>query len=100
MPNVWLDRKRGLAAAHGYTGQGVATSNLCGRILADLITDTAAPYLGLPFVGHRSPSWEPEPLRWLGIRYMQGAYARLDRRMRRTGRAPTGRSVAERLGRH
>ena len=22
---------------------------------------------GLPWVGHRSPRWEPEPLRWLGI---------------------------------
>jgi hypothetical protein len=21
----------------------------------------------LPWAGHRSPDWEPEPLRWLGI---------------------------------
>ena len=21
----------------------------------------------LPWVGHRSPRWEPEPLRWLGV---------------------------------
>jgi hypothetical protein len=21
----------------------------------------------LPWVGHRSPEWEPEPLRWIGV---------------------------------
>jgi hypothetical protein len=23
--------------------------------------------VSLPWVGHRSPHWEPEPLRWLGV---------------------------------
>jgi hypothetical protein len=50
-------------------------------------------------VGHRSRSWEPEPLRWLGARYLQTALARLDAAAR-SGRAPTGRSLAERLVRH
>jgi glycine/D-amino acid oxidase-like deaminating enzyme len=100
MPTVRLDRRTGIATARGYTGQGVATSNLAGRALADLITGVDSPLLELPVVGHRSPDWEREPLRWLGVRYMQHAYARLDRQAQRTGRAPGGRSLAERLGRH
>jgi len=100
MPAVWLDRQTGIATARGYTGQGVATSNLAGRVLSDLITGDESPLLDLPFVGHLSPAWEPEPLRWLAVRYIQQAFARLDRRAQRTGRAPTGRTLAERLGRH
>jgi hypothetical protein len=45
----------------------VATSNLAGRTLADLITGRSSPLTALPWVGHRSPYWEPEPLRWLGV---------------------------------
>jgi hypothetical protein len=35
--------------------------------LADLITGTDSDLTHLPWVNHRSPSWEPEPLRWLGV---------------------------------
>ena len=48
-------------------GDGVATTNLAGRTLADLITGTDSALTALPWVGHRSPQWEPEPLRWLGV---------------------------------
>ena len=51
-------------------------------------------------INHRSPRWEPEPLRWLAVRYIQGAFGRLDARSERTGRPPTGRSLAEILSRH
>jgi len=54
----------------------------------------------LPIVGHRSPLWEPEPLRFLGVRYVQRAFARLDEAGERTGKPPTGRTLAERLSRH
>jgi glycine/D-amino acid oxidase-like deaminating enzyme len=100
MPTVSYDRDIGVATARGYTGQGVATSNLAGRLLADLITDSDSPLTALPLNGHRSPTWEPEPFRWLAIRAMQAGYARLDSRAERTGRAPTGRTLVERLGRH
>ena len=36
--SVGFDRERGLAWAGGYVGDGVATTNLAGRTLADLIT--------------------------------------------------------------
>ena len=100
MPSVNYDRATGLAWSHGYTGHGVSASNLAGRALADLVSGRTTELTGLPIVGHRSPLWEPEPLRWLGVRYVQRAFARLDERGERTGRAPDGRTIAERLSQH
>lgn len=65
--SVGLDRSTGLAWAGGYVGDGVSTTNLAGRTLADLITGAETPLTRLPWVGHISPRWEPEPLRWLGV---------------------------------
>jgi glycine/D-amino acid oxidase-like deaminating enzyme len=65
--SVGLDRATGLAWAGGYVGDGVSTTNLAGRTLADLITGADTPLTRLPWVGHVSPRWEPEPLRWLGV---------------------------------
>jgi glycine/D-amino acid oxidase-like deaminating enzyme len=56
----------GVATAGGYVGDGLATTNLAGRTLADLITGTHSELTTLPWVGHRSPDWEPEPLRFAG----------------------------------
>ena len=64
--SVGLDRTTGLAWAGGYVGDGVSTTNLAGRTLADLVLRRDSPLTALPWVGHRSPRWEPEPLRWLG----------------------------------
>jgi glycine/D-amino acid oxidase-like deaminating enzyme len=105
MPRDWLptfryDPRTGIAGAWGYTGQGVAAANLAGRVLADLVTGADSDLLDLPMVDHRPPRWEPEPLRWAAVRYLQTALARLDARGQRTGRPPSGRSLAERLIRH
>ena len=105
MPRDWhptfsFDRRTGIASARGYVGHGVSTANLAGRTLADLITGERSPLTELPLVDHRSPDWEIEPLRWLGIRYTQGAMARLDRTSAATGKPPTGRSLAERIASH
>jgi glycine/D-amino acid oxidase-like deaminating enzyme len=100
MPTMSYDRHAGIAMACGYTGQGVATANLSGRVLADLLTDTRSALTSLPTVGHQFSTWEPEPLRYLAIRYVQQAYFRLDRRAKETGVPPTGSSLAERLSRH
>ncbi len=99
-PTIAFDRRSGIATARGYVGHGVSTANLAGRTLADLVAGERTPLTELPLVGHRSPDWEVEPLRWLGIRYAQGALSRLDRRAEATGRPPTGRSLAERLASH
>jgi glycine/D-amino acid oxidase-like deaminating enzyme len=100
MPTMSYDPATGLASARGYTGQGVATANLSGRVLADLITGADSPLTRLPPVNHTSPAWEREPLRWAGVRFVQQGYLRLDRKAERTGIAPSGRSLVERLGRH
>jgi glycine/D-amino acid oxidase-like deaminating enzyme len=65
--SVGLDRATGLAWAGGYVGDGVGTTNLAGRTLADLITNTTSDLTRFPWVNHVSPAWEPEPFRWLGI---------------------------------
>jgi glycine/D-amino acid oxidase-like deaminating enzyme len=101
MPTTSFDAAEGIARAGAYTGTGVATANLFGRVLADLITGEVTPLTELPMVNHQSPRWEPEPLRWLGIRYAQEGLARLDRsKAELTGQAPTGRTLVERIGRH
>ena len=69
----------GLAWAGGYVGDGVAAANLAGRTLADLILGKDTERTGLPWVGHRSRRWEPEPLRWLGINAARRASALRDR---------------------
>ena len=75
---VRYDRAAGLAVAGGYAGDGVSTTNLAGRTLADLITGTDSDLTRLPWVDHRSPRWEPEPLRWLGVNAGRLAAARAD----------------------
>jgi glycine/D-amino acid oxidase-like deaminating enzyme len=66
-PSVGYDQLTGLGWAGGYAGDGVAASNLAGRTLADLVALRHTALTELPWVGHRSRRWEPEPLRWLGI---------------------------------
>lgn len=72
--------------AGGYVGDGVATAQLAGRTLAALLAGRPDPLTELPWVGHRSRRWEPEPLRWLlvnaGLRVMTLA----DREEALTGR--------------
>lgn len=67
-PFVRHDRATGIAEAGGYVGEGVAPANLAGRTLAELIVGEESERTDLPWVGHQTRSWEPEPLRWLGVR--------------------------------
>ncbi len=90
---VTLDRPAGLAVAGGYVGDGVATTNLAGRTLADLITGQSSELVGLPWVGHRSRRWEPEPLRWLGINAALRLAARADAAEVRPGRWPRAQAL-------
>jgi glycine/D-amino acid oxidase-like deaminating enzyme len=104
-PRDWMttmsyDPAQGVATAHGYTGQGVATANLSGRTLADLILGRRTDITYLPTVNHDSRPWEPEPLRWLGTRFVQRGLMKVDDRAEQTGKPPTGKTLAERLGSH
>jgi glycine/D-amino acid oxidase-like deaminating enzyme len=100
MPTMSFDPGAGVASARGYVGNGVATTNLSGRVLADLILGKRSELTTLPCVNHRSPNWEIEPFRFLGVHYIQRAYWAIDQKAERTGIAPSGKSLAERLTRH
>jgi glycine/D-amino acid oxidase-like deaminating enzyme len=78
-PSVGLDPATGIGWAGGYVGDGVTTSHLAGRTLADLILGHDSPLVRLPWVGRASRNWEPEPLRWLGVETIYGLYRRADR---------------------
>ena len=99
-PSVRLDRETGLAAAGGYVGDGVGTANLAGRVLADLIVGRDTELTRLPFVGHRSRRWEPEPLRWLGVNAGRLLARSADATEARTGRPARRATLLNRLTGH
>ncbi len=100
MPAVRFDASSRTGAIMGYTGQGVSTSNLAGRLLAGLITQRRTGLEMLPLAQRRSPDWEMEPLRWLVVRYMQGALLRIDEAAEAGRRLPVDARLAQYLGRH
>ena len=95
MPSVGFDRRRGEAWAGGYVGEGVGAANFAGRTLRDLILERDTELTAMPWVGRESPSWEPEPLRWLGVRGVWSLYAAADSREVRTGRPAVAGRVAD-----
>ena len=102
VPRDWcasagLDRGTGLGWAGGYVGDGVATTNLAGRTLADLIAGRDTGLVSLPWVNHRSRRWEVEPLRWLGANTALRMLARADRVEARTGHPARSAGLAARL---
>jgi glycine/D-amino acid oxidase-like deaminating enzyme len=95
--SVGLERASGLAWAGGYVGDGVATANLAGRTLRDLVLGHRTELTKLPWVNHRSRQWEPEPLRWLGINGALWAMGSADRYEASTGRPSKRATIVKRL---
>ncbi len=95
--SVGLDPATGVAWAGGYVGDGVSTTNLAGRTLRDLILRRHTDLTALPWVGHRSKRWEPEPLRYLGINAGLRLAARADHAEERAGRATWHARALERI---
>jgi glycine/D-amino acid oxidase-like deaminating enzyme len=85
-PSIGFDARTGQAWAGPYVGDGVTTSNLAGRVLRNLILKQDEDINRLPVVNHRSPRWEPEPLRWAGVNLGLRAAALADTEERATGR--------------
>ncbi len=98
-PYVEIDHRRGLAAAGGYTGDGVVLSHVCATALADLIADPDADtaHTRLPFVNHVNRNWEVEPLRWLGINLGLAAATVADRSESREGHVSRASALVARL---
>lgn len=104
VPRDWwascgLDRTTGLAWSGGYVGDGVGTTNLGGRTLTDLILGRDSGLTTLPWVGHLSKKWEPEPFRWLGTNVGLKVMTSADTLEARTG-TPSRRAAmfARRIG--
>lgn len=66
-PSISFDPHTALGSAGGYAGDGVTFAYLAGQTLAELILGRDSPRTQAPWVNHASPTWEVEPLRWLGI---------------------------------
>lgn len=86
IPGLTFDRRLGLGVLGGYVGEGVAASNLAGRTMAELILSRNTERTSLPWVGVTARRWEPEPLRWLGVRSSRTLLAAADEREDATGR--------------
>lgn len=99
-PNFLFDNRTRIASAWGFVGQGVSTTNLAGRLLTDLIMEKKSSLTELPMIQHKSKKWEIEPFRWIGVRYVQSALERIDRKSEATNIPPRGNTIAERLNSH
>jgi glycine/D-amino acid oxidase-like deaminating enzyme len=97
MPTMSFDKRTGIATGRGYTGDGVATTNLSGRVLSDLITEADTPLTTLPMTSHKSPEWEPEPFRWAGVTFVRHSRVRLLERVEREGGYPEKKTLGQRL---
>ncbi|HKU24139.1 MAG TPA: FAD-dependent oxidoreductase [Candidatus Sulfotelmatobacter sp.] len=100
MPMTAFDPATKIGTARGYTGQGVSTTNLMARVLAELVSGERTSLSQLPIAQRRSPLWEYEPLRWLAVRYMQNAFWRIDQAVKAGRSKPRDAFLAEYLGRH
>src|SRR5207302_1126957 len=70
-------------AAHVYA---YLQRTAAGRTLCDLVLGRQTRLTRLPWVGRTPRRWEPEPLRWAGIRGTYALYRLADRSERRWGR--------------
>lgn len=84
--SIQFDRATGLGSAGGYAGHGVVAANIAGRTLADLVLERDTDLVHLPWVGHRSRRWEPEPLRFIASRAIVRVLGSADRLEDDTGR--------------
>lgn len=85
-PAVLYDPETGLGSAGGYTGEGVAASNLAARILKDLVLGEKTALTQLAWVGDEARRWEIEPFRWFGASSIQWFGQLADKKEFRTGK--------------
>lgn len=97
MPTMGFNRETGVALAFGYSGEGVATSNLSGRVLADLILGIDSDLTRLPMASHKPKPWEPEPLRSIGVNLVRRSRYKEAEQVERTGKYPERPSLATRI---
>lgn len=84
--SVQYEKKTGMGTAGGYSGHGVVAANIAGLTLAELVVGHSSERTSLPWVGHRSRRWEPEPLRYLASATIVRVTGSADAYEDRTGR--------------
>jgi glycine/D-amino acid oxidase-like deaminating enzyme len=62
----------------GYTGHGLGTTHLAGKILAHMALGRSSPLLDLPIVRRKPLPYPPEPLRSLAVAAVTKALRRVD----------------------
>ncbi len=97
MPTMGFNPRTKIALACGYGGSGVATAMLSGQVLADLITGQQTALTELPTTSHKPREWEPEPVRWAGVTYVQQSHVNMQEKIDRTGRVPSRKTIAQRF---
>lgn len=99
LPTVHYNADARLGRLQGYAGRGVATSAMSAKTLAHAILNRPSPLLSLPFYRPHAPQWEHEPMRWLGARYIQHGFARIDQAEDAGRPSPIDRPLIEYLAR-
>jgi glycine/D-amino acid oxidase-like deaminating enzyme len=92
-----LGRHRNVRYGAGYSGNGVAPTNLIGRTLASVVLDTGDEYAQSPLVSEPPTYLPPEPLRSAGARAVRSAIERCES-LEDQGRKPDPVSRALRRG--
>ncbi|RAE50578.1 FAD-dependent oxidoreductase, partial [Burkholderia multivorans] len=93
---IFFDPEQRIGVARGYAGHGVTATHLAAKTLLDRAGGTPTPLTALPWNDHVSGQWEPEPIRWLGIRSMYRIFNLADEWERATGATKT--SLLARFG--
>ncbi|WP_254677945.1 NAD(P)/FAD-dependent oxidoreductase [Agrococcus sp. SGAir0287] len=86
---VHVDDATGIGHAYGYAGHGVTATNLAAQTLLDRIRGRSTPRTALPWNDHDSGTWEPEPLRFVGVHAMYRMLGAADAWEERTGMPET-----------
>jgi glycine/D-amino acid oxidase-like deaminating enzyme len=100
VPRDWcmrttFDRTTGLGFVGAFGGHGVTAANISGRTMRDLILGDSTDLTTLPWVGHHTRNWEPEPIRFIASRLIAKTLDASDAYEERTGKpAKRARLVA------
>lgn len=91
VPRDWcmrttFDRRTGLGFVGAFGGHGVVAANISGRTMRDLILNHTTDLTSLPWVGHHTRNWEPEPIRFVASRLIVKTLDASDAYEERTGK--------------
>lgn len=91
VPRDWcttttFDRGTGLGFVGAFGGHGVTAANISGRTMRDLVLGQSTDLTSLPWVGHHTRNWEPEPLRFIASTAIHRTLASADAYEERTGK--------------